>query len=101
MQGLPVCLRPPDDLVVVDGLWIDTHDDMRPGGVTIAPRRVLLAHMMCRTVDRKEVHGGVERRDFGAICDVLCNGGIAQLIHEVSPPVPLQAWWIQSIEHAL
>src|SRR5215510_10098879 len=32
---------------------------------------------------------------------VQCNSCVAQLIHEVSAPVPLQTRWIQGIKHAL
>src|SRR5215510_16398654 len=101
MQCLPVSLRPSDDLLVVGWIWIDPNDDLCPGGVTVAPRRIMLAHPVCSAVDRIEVHGGVDRWNVRAMLHVQRNCCVAQLIDEVSAPVPLQTRWIQGIKQAL
>src|SRR5262249_56165325 len=83
------------------GMWIDAEDDLGPGGVTVVPRRVMLAHAVCSAVERVEVHGGVERWNVRAMLHVQRNRCVAQLIDEVSAPVPLQTRWIQGIKQAL
>src|SRR6202043_923158 len=42
-----------------------------------------------------------EVRQLGAVLDVEPDRLVAQLVHKVCFPIPLQSWWVERIEHAL
>ncbi len=52
-------------------------------------------------IDGIQVHRRVPGRDLGTEPHVFGNGLIAELVHEVGPPVPLEPWRIEDVEHAL
>src|SRR5450755_5059408 len=57
MHILPVLPGPVDDEVLVRRVGIDSDNHLGPGGLPVAPRRVVLAHAVCRSIHRIEVHG--------------------------------------------
>src|SRR5258708_18170896 len=57
--------------------------------------------MVRRSVHWIEVHRRVHRRHLGAVLYVELDRLVAQFVHKVRFPIPLESWWVQRIEHAL
>jgi hypothetical protein len=101
MQIVPVLSGPVHDAVLIGRVGIDSHNHLGPGGIPVAPRRLVLAHPMRRSVHRIEVHGRVHGRQLGAVLHVEPDRLVAQLIDKVRFPIVLEPGRVERIEHAL
>ena len=101
MQRIVIALRPRNRLFVVCRIRINAHHDLGPGGIAIIPSRVTLAYARCGTINRIHMHSGMHRGKRLTKTNVVDNRVIAQFIHKIGTPIPLQTGRVQCVEHAL
>src|SRR5262249_34905580 len=75
--------------------------DLCPFRFAIAKGCVILTNSVDSTINGIEVHCRMHAGKRRAILQVQFNHLIAQLVHKVSSPIPLEAWRIEGVEHAL
>src|SRR5271165_5237120 len=101
MDSIPGRSDPVDNAILIRRVRISSYDHLGPGSIPVAPRCVMLAHPMRRTVDRIEMYGRQHARQLRAVLYIDLNRLVAQLPHEVSLPIMLESWPVQRIEHTL
>src|SRR6266498_5612130 len=101
MQRFPVVSGPGGNRSLVGRVRIHTDNYLTPDCLAIAPRGLIDSSLACSTVDRVQMHRREQRGHHRTVLDVESDSLIAQLIHEVRLPIPLQARRIESVEHAL
>src|SRR5262245_19669669 len=56
---------------------------------------------MDRTIDWVNVHGRLQSGQFRRVLDMPADGLVGYLLEEVGPPIGLDTFWHQRVEHAL
>ena len=82
-------------------IGVDPGDHHRPGGIAAVPCCFVFRLAMDRAIDRIEMHAGGFARHLRSLLDMGVDRSVGQRLHEVALPVPLQAFRIEPVEHAL
>src|SRR5438067_9432492 len=101
MDRVEIILGPLGYLLLIRGVGIDAHHDLRPIRIPIIPGSFGFANARGSAGDWIHMHGGMHSRHRLTEADVLRDRLVTELVYKIGAPIPLQSRRINWIEHAL